>query len=226
MSRFSDGALRPATLSIAGLALATAVVVAIAALPGRASAQPEPSTPPASGAPAGEPSNPPPSPSATPVATPAPVATPVATPVPSAAPAGPSTAPEDGGSDAIPLAVDLETFDGHPVSMDVVDRTGAVSGAASGHPGDGASVEADSVAVSNVDGRTLRLTWIDYPIANRDALFVDEVGGHLRLLLIQPEHDGPTDAIGFDRELILTFDRPVDASTVETMIQGGLDTGG
>jgi hypothetical protein len=146
--------------------------------------------------------------------------------VPTPTPARPVTGPEDAGTDAIPLAVDLDTFDGHAVSIDVVDRTGSISAAVSGRPGDGASVEADTVEVTNVDARTLRLRWIDYPIANRLALFVDEDAGHLRLLLIQPEPIGTTDAIGFDRELLLTFDRAIDASTVEAFLQDGLDTAG
>lgn len=214
MSRFQKlpGAYRPATLSIAGLALAAVAVVAIAAVPGRDAADPGPSAPPATGAP----------PAATPVATPR--VTP--TPIPTAQPSDPVTGPEDGGTDAIPLALELDTFDGHAVSIDVVDRTGSVTTAVSGRPGDGASVAANRLDVTSVDARTLRLNWIDYPIDNRLALFVDDAAGHLRLVLVQPEKDGPTDAIGFDRELLLTFDRPVDVSTVEAILQGGLDTGG
>jgi hypothetical protein len=89
-----------------------------------------------------------------------------------------------------------------------------------------ASAGAGDIAVANVDARTLRLTWVDFPIDNRLALFVDQVDGHLRLVLVQPAPTGPTDAIGFDRELILSLDRPVDASTVETILQDGLDTAG
>ena len=219
MSRFSNRALRPAALSIAGLALAGAVVVVAAALPGRASAQPEASAPVPSHAPSA-----PPQPSAAPTRTPdpTPVPTPVATPVP----AKPSATPDDGGTDAIPLYVDLDTFDGHAVSMDVVDHSGWVVAAETGHPGDGASVESNRLEVTNVDARTLRLRWTDFPVANRDALFVDEVGGRLRLVVVQPEHDGSSDAIAFDRELVVRFDRAVDAATVEAIIQGGLDTAG
>ena len=79
---------------------------------------------------------------------------------------------------------------------------------------------------TNVDAKTLKLTWIDFPIDNGLTLYIDRVNGHLRLLLIQPEPSGTTDAIGFDRELVLTFSQPVSASSVETFLQGGLDTPG
>ena len=201
--------LRPAPLLLAGLALATVAVVAVAAAPRPAAVDPG-ATPAAT-------------PASTPVATP--VATPVSTPVPTPVPTpAPTVAPADGqdGRDAIPFAVDLDTFDGHAVSLDVVDHTGSLTAAVSGRPGDNPT--ADGLVAVNVDDRTLRLTWVDFPIDNRLALFVDEAGGHLRFLLIQPGPTGATDAIGFDREVILTFDHAVDAATVETAIREGLDS--
>jgi hypothetical protein len=221
MSRFSDptGALRPATLSIVGLAIAAAAVVAVAANPGRAGAAPGAS---ASATPTASASAMPPRPTRvpTPSSTPAPV---IATPAPTP---DPSVDPSDGGQDAIPMNLDLETFDGHAVSLDIVDRTGSITSATSGRPGDGASVEAYTVEVVNVDDRTIRLTWIDYPIDNRVALFVDQVDGRVQLLLVQPEPSGATDSIGFDRQVDLTFDHAVDASTVRAILQDGLDTRG
>jgi hypothetical protein len=126
----------------------------------------------------------------------------------------------------MPIAVDLQTNDGHAVSVDVVDGTGTIVAAVSGRPADGASVEGDSLRVSNLDKRTLQLTWIDFPIDNHLALFVDEAEGRIRMALVQPPPAGATDSIGFDRELILTFDHPVDAATVEAILQEGLDTAG
>ena len=73
---------------------------------------------------------------------------------------------------------------------------------------------------------TLKLTWIDFPTDNALALYVDRVDGKLRFLLVQPEPTEPTDAIGFDRELVLTFAEPVSAGDVTTMLQDGLDTPG
>ena len=216
MSRFHDpaGALRPATLSIAGAAIASIAVAAIALSAGRPA---DPSTaaaaslpPAASTAPAG--------------ADPTPIATPVATPVATPTPVPAATPETDPGTDAMPLTVELTTVDGHRVTVDVVDQTGSVVAATSGRPAEGASAE--GLSVENVDARTLRLTWVDFPIANRDALFIEAVNGKLRFLLVQPGPTAPTDAIGFDRVLILTFDRPVDAGSVEASIQEGLDTAG
>ena len=223
MSRFTEpsGTLRPATLVLAGLALATVAVVAIAAGPARQAAAPA-SIPPA---PSASPSAPAPEPTAvpTPVVTPkppAPVVTPkppapVATPTPPAS--DPSEDPEDN-----PVKVQLDTFDKHDVSVGIVDRTGSIVRAVTGKPGDNPS--ADGLAVTNVDDRTLRLTWVDFPIDNELTLFVDEVDGRLWFLLIQPPPTGTTDAVGMDRQLILTFDHAVDASTVKTFIQEGMDT--
>src|SRR6476660_1384925 len=163
MSRFSDptGAVRPATLSIVGLAIAAAAVVAVAANPGRAGAAPGAHASASPTAPAGVVSPRPtsvPAPTATPtpvVSTPVP--TPDASPVPSPVPAAdPSVEPADSGQDALPINLDL----------DVVDRTGSIASVTSGRPGDGASVDAYTVEVVNVDDRTIRLTWIDYPIDN------------------------------------------------------------
>jgi hypothetical protein len=223
MSRFHDpaGALRPATLSIAGVAIAVVAVVAISLNPGRAAADPGASASAAPSVPAASAAAPSaPDPTSVPAPDPTPVSTPVSTPVVSPEPTAPPA--DDPGSDAMPIAVELDTFDGHAVSIDVVDRTGTVVAAVSGRPGDNPS--ADGLAVVNVDDHTLQLTWVDFPIDNRLALFVDDAGGHLRLLLIQPGPTVVTDAIGFDRQLVLTFDRPVDASTVEGIIQEGMDT--
>ena len=224
MSRLSDRteALRPAYLSIAAVAIAAAAVIAVAANPGRADATASARATPTVAATVAVPE---PTYGPTPVSTPTPI-TPApipSTPAPTPAASG---GPSAGGRDAIPIALDLDTFDGHAVSLDIVDRTGSVTSATSGRPGDGASVDAYSVDVVNVDDRTIRLTWIDYPIDNRLALFVDEVDRHLQLLLVQPEPTGGTDAIGFDRQVVLTFDHDVDASTVRAILQDGLDTAG
>ena len=214
MSRFTEpsGTLRPAALVLAGLALATVAVVAIAAGPFRPAAGPA-SVPPA---PSASPSAPAADPTAkpTPVVTPKPPA-PVATPKPPVP--DPSQDPEEH-----PIKVQLDTFDGHKVSVDIVDRTGSIVRAVTGKPGDNPS--ADGLAVTNIDDRTLRLTWVDFPIDNELTLFVDDVDGQLWFLLIQPPPTGTTDAVGMDRQLILTFDHAVDASTVKRFIQEGMDT--
>ena len=111
----------------------------------------------------------------------------------------------------MPITVDLANATGAAVYVDIVDHTGLLVDAASGTPGDGASVEGYTLAADNVDAKTLKLTWIDFPIDNGLVLYIDRVDGHLRLLLIQPEPSGTTDAIGFDRELVLTFSQPLSA---------------
>ncbi len=148
---------------------------------------------------------------------PTPIATPSVTPVP---------APSDGGGDAMPMTVDLENATGADVEVDIVDHTGSVVDAVSGTPGDGASVEPYTIVVENVDDRTLRLTWVDFPIDSDLALYIDETATGLRVVLVQPEPTEATDAMAFDRILELTFDAPVAADQVEAILQDGLDTPG
>ncbi len=156
-------------------------------------------------------------PSATPVPTPVapPDPTPVATP-----------APTDDGSDAMPIRVDLETVAGGDVYVDIVDTTGFLVDARSGTPAEGQSVGQYVLEVENLDAATLRLSWVDYPIENALALYIDEHEGAIRFLLIQPGPTGPTDTIALDRELILSFSQPISAEQVEAILQEGLDTPG
>jgi hypothetical protein len=168
-------------------------------------------------------------PSATPVSapgSPAPVDPAPIRPAP-ATPTPASPAPSDDPSaEPAPLRVDLASTSGQDVTIDILDRTDSLLGAASGKPGDGVSAGSRSVRVENVDARTLRLTWSDFPIDNELHLFVDPVDAGYRFLLIQPEPTGPADAMGEDRILELTFDRDISAAQVEAHIQEGLDTPG
>jgi hypothetical protein len=148
---------------------------------------------------------------------PSPTSAPIGTPIP---------APSDGGGDAMPMIVDLENATGADVDVDVIDHTGTLADAVSGTPGDGASVEPYTLLVENVDDRTLRLTWVDFPIDNDLALFIDETTTGLRFVLVQPEPTESSDAMAFDRILELTFDAPVSAGQVEAILQDGLDTPG
>ena len=144
-------------------------------------------------------------------------------PAPDETPA-PTPVPEDGGSDAMPIKVDLENATGADVYVDIADTTGLLVDARSGTPGDGMSVE--TLVAENIDATTLKLTWVDFPIDNALALYIDEHEGGIRFLLVQPEPSGPTDAMGFDRELILSFSEPISADDVETLLVEGLDTPG
>lgn len=161
-----------------------------------------------------------------------PVLPPVVSPSPSA-PSTPVPAPDetpaptpdpDQGSDGMPIKVDLQNATGADVYVDIVDSTGLLAEARSGTPGDGMSVE--GLVAENIDATTLKLTWTDFPIDNALALYIDEHDGGIRLLLVQPGPTGTTDAMGFDRELILSFSEPVSADQVETIIVEGLDTPG
>jgi hypothetical protein len=152
---------------------------------------------------------------------------PSATPAPTKAPTPKPTAePTEDGSDAMPIRVDIETVAGGAVYVDIVDSTGYLVGAKSGTPAEGQSVGQYTLEVENLDATTLKLSWVDYPIENGLALYIDESDGSIRLLLIQPAPTGPTDAIALDRELILSFSQPISADQVESFLQEGLDTPG
>ena len=161
------------------------------------------------------------------VAAPPATAAPSATPTPTIAPTPkPTTQPTDDGSDAMPIRVDIETVAGGDVYVDIVDSTGYLVGAKSGTPAEGQSVGQYTLEVENLDATTLKLSWVDYPIENALALYIDEHDGAIRLLLIQPAPTGPTDAIALDRELILSFSQPISADEVESFLQESLDTPG
>lgn len=55
---------------------------------------------------------------------------------------------------------------------------------------------------------------------------MDDPDGAIRLVLVQPEPTGPADAMGFDRQLILSFSQPVLADGVVAFLQHGLDAPG
>jgi hypothetical protein len=160
---------------------------------------------------------------AAPLPTDRPSPAPVLTPAPSMAP---SEVPADGGTDAMPIRVDIANIGGDDVYVDIVDETGTLIGASSGPAGSGASVDTYALRVENVDTTTLRLTWVDYPIDNVLALYVFPNDGVLHLALIQPEPSGPTDSIVHDRVLLLEFSQPISADDVEATLQDGLDTPG
>jgi hypothetical protein len=164
-------------------------------------------------------------PAESPAETPAPTPNPLNGPIPSETPAA-TPDPGEGGSDAMPIKVDLANATGADVYVDIADRSGLLIDAESGTPGDGMSVEPYTLKVENLDATTLQLTWVDFPIDNALALYIDESEGGIRLVLVQPEPTGPADAIGFDRVLILSFSEPISADHVEAFLQDGLDTPG
>lgn len=157
---------------------------------------------------AGDPS---PSPSVPPSATPTPKPTTSPTPTPSPTPDG-------------IFNLDLDTVDDHDVTIVVDDRTGTVVDATSGNARDGMSVRWFDMKVENVDAQTLRLTWVGLPRDETVRLFVIEEQGKVKLAFVQAAPPINSDAMGYDRVLVLKFDAPVRAADVTWSMQEGLDT--
>ena len=128
---------------------------------------------------------------------------------PSAAPAGPI------GSAHVVLAVATP----NRVTIGVSDASRTMTAATSGVPGDGATVEAYKLNVTNLTPKSLRLTWLGGPCDATNTLAVDATRG--RLLLVQKECPG--DAVATDRILDLEFSTPVKAADLEAFLQDGLD---
>lgn len=148
-----------------------------------------------------------------------------ASPSASATPAAPTAtvpAATAAPSEAAGFHVELSQATGNAVTIDVADASGTLVSAASGTPGEGASVEPYTLAVENDDPTTLRLTWVGGPCDSANSLSVDATGH--RLVLVQPECSG--DPLVTDRVLVLRFSEPIAADGIEAFLQDGLDTPG
>jgi hypothetical protein len=97
----------------------------------------------------------------------------------------------------------------------IEDEGGLLAGAGSGRAGDGMSVRWGDVEVVNVDEDTLRVTWVGLPVDAGIRLVVSGAGDGVVLAFTQPAPPANSDAIGFDRVLVLDFASPVDAADVE-----------
>jgi hypothetical protein len=120
------------------------------------------------------------------------------------------------GSTHVVLAVGTS----NAVTIDITDESKTLTKATSGTPGDGASVEAFKLIVTNRAPTSLRLTWLGGPCDASNTLSID--AARHRLLLVQKECPG--DAIATDRILDLEFATPVKAADFEAFLQDGLDT--
>jgi len=136
--------------------------------------------------------------------------------------ATPSATPSAGSSAGSTFHVELVVETGRPVTIDVKDESGRLLKAASGTPGDGASVAQGKLVVASAAPSTLRLTWAGPPCANADLLVIDAAGS--QFILVQPACGG--DAIAFDRVLLLTFSDPLSAADVDARFQTAIDTPG
>lgn len=158
-----------------------------------------------------------PTPSAPPSASPTP--TPEATPTPTP-PAQPSDEPADGIFD-----VDLDKLDDHDVTIVVDDATGTIVKASTGTPDNGMSVRWFDLKVENVDAKTLRLIWVGLPVDEEMPLSVTRKDGKLHLRFVQDSPPMYSDAMGYDRNLIVTFDQPVSADDVTFSFEASASTG-
>ncbi len=143
---------------------------------------------------------------------------PVPSPAPSEVPGrtpgdSPSPAPTDDISDGRSL-IDLDTATDHDVTVSVVDRSGSVVDVDSGRAGDGMSVRWFDVKVENVDDRSIRVTWVGLPRDEMIALTVSASADGYTLDFVQSAPPANSDAIGFDRVIVIAFDAPVDAADV------------
>ncbi len=145
-----------------------------------------------------------------PVVEPSPSPTPQ--PSPTAQPS-PSAAPSDEG--AGPVVIDLDLATDHAVSVTVDDATGDVVDVRSGQAGAGMSVRWGDVLVTNVDARTIQVTWVGLPIDEQLDLVIGRDGETVTLAFEQDLPPAFSDAMGLDRVLVVTFADPVDADDVE-----------
>jgi len=135
----------------------------------------------------------------------------------SAASATPApTMPEISGGPALYLT--LDTADASTVRVAVIDQTGLLTGVASGTPGDGASVAVDAPTVVAADTAGLVVTWAAPPCDSEPTVILSETG----VRIVQPPCLDPTDAVAFDRVLILHTSDTIDPASLEAVIQDAL----
>ncbi len=130
----------------------------------------------------------------------------------------PTDEPTDDPADG-PITVDLDTLTDHDVSVVIDDETGVLDGAASGKPGDGMSVRWLDVKVENIDSTTLRVVWVGLPRDEQVQLSISEADGTYHLALVQAAPPANSDALGYDRILVLRFDTDVDADDVKVSFE-------
>jgi hypothetical protein len=126
----------------------------------------------------------------------------------------PTVVPTDDPADG-PIIVDLDSLTDHDVSVVIDDATGTLDGAVSGQPGDGMSVRWLDVKVENLDSKTLRVVWVGLPRDEQVQLSIAGDDGSYRLDFVQAAPPANSDAVGYDRILVLSFDTDVAADDVD-----------
>jgi hypothetical protein len=149
--------------------------------------------------------------------------TPVAAPsepAPTVAPS-PTAKPSPAEPTEVPTAtpdgifdVDLKNLTDHNVKVRITDATGSVVGASSGTPGDGMSVRWGDSIVENVDADTIRIVFVGLPRDELVRVAISEQGGSVHFDFAQAAPPPYSDAVGFDRILVIDFDAPVSADDV------------
>jgi hypothetical protein len=160
--------------------------------------------------------SPSPSPSSPPVVSPSP--DPSVEPSPQPSP-DPSEAPGD-------LVVDLDTLARHDVSVVIDDQIGVVVDASSGEPGDGMSVRWFDALVESLGPQTIGVTWVGLPVDEFVGLQITEYEGGIRLHFDESNPPLYSDAVGFDRVLVLEFDESVSPADVVVTFEGGPENEG
>jgi hypothetical protein len=185
MNRSSSSSSRVAA-AVVTLVLVAVLAVAVGVVLGR-------------GTPAAAPSDP--QPSVTPSPTPEPSTPAKPTEVPTATP--------DGIFD-----VDLDNLTENRVKVRITDATGSVVDVSSGTPGDGMSVRWGDSIVQNVDADTIRIVFVGLPRDELVRLAISERDGAVHFDFVQAAPPPYSDAVGFDRILVIDFDAPVSADDV------------
>jgi hypothetical protein len=121
-----------------------------------------------------------------------------------------------------PFDIDLENLTDHDVSVVVDDESGTLAGATSGRPGDGMSVRWFDSKVENIDDETLSVVWVGLPRDEQVRLSISATDGEYRLRFVQAAPPANSDAVGYDRILVLRFDTPVSADDVEVTFEDGI----
>jgi hypothetical protein len=151
-------------------------------------------------------------PSATPsVSAPAPSKAPE-TPKPSV-PASPTAEPSP-----VPSSIPLASASGHDVRLSIEDPSNLLRGVGSGDPGDGMSVRWHDSIVEQLAANQVRITWVAFPDDTRPELGVLHLDGQLSVAIVQRGPVPNTDALGEDRVVVLTFDRAVNANTIDVKV--------